>query len=338
MEDQYTILQVVNNRRKIQYEYQGKIQTMWLGEGEGLYRGDRVPLSHLLKEKEIQSKNIVHGNKVAFDNAVKQLEYHYNLVMDKRKAIDQAPSYTLRRAISSEQYHKKLLDEHDELYETQRRNRKEEFDRDMERLRRKYDEDIEKIDRKDEKQRLTKERDYSNAKENMEVEMKQKPEELVKKEEAYKRAYQEVLRHQRGLNINSEGKIEDKYVLDIVEGLELPNTTYITIPVSSYTPSPAELEADAESARLALMRQEAIQGEADRVREEKEKQREAREKALEQRRMEQEAEERRLTEARHHELETRDIPPPIIKKPVVKKPKREERFSESVHTYGIPCA
>jgi hypothetical protein len=47
MEDNYTVLQIVGNRRKIQYEYQGKIQTMWLSEGEGLYKGDKVPLSHL---------------------------------------------------------------------------------------------------------------------------------------------------------------------------------------------------------------------------------------------------------------------------------------------------
>jgi len=272
-------------------------------------------------------------------NALKQLEYHYNLVMDKRKAVEQAPSYTLRRAMSSEQYHKKLLDEHDELYETQRKNRKEQFDRDVERLRREYDEDIEKIDRKDEKQRIKKERDYENAKENMEIEMKQKPEELVKKEEAYKRAFQEVLKYQRGLNINQEGKIEDKYKLDIVEGLELPNTTYITIPISSYTPSSAELEADAESARLAMLRQEAFQLERDREREEREKIREAREKALAQRDQENLIEEQRQKEKRQKELEEREIPPPVIKKQIIKKkPKREENLHEDIHTYGIPCA
>lgn len=345
MEDNYTILQDLGNgRKKIQYESQGKVITTILGANEALYKGDRVPKSYLLRIKETQEKNKQTVDIRPFQEAMKQLDYHYNLVMDKRKVIEQTPSYMLQRAIAGERYHRQELEKHDDIYNERRQKAKEEYERILEKAKRDYETILEKIDREDEKKRENKERMYQTAQDTLHQQEKTKPEELIKKEEAYKRAYQKVLETQRGLNINQEGKIDDKYILNIVRDIELPNTTYITIPVyqpptSSYTAPMTSWIPPITSEELELqrMREEAVQEEKQREREEAEQRREAREKALAQRKVDEELELQRLQQQRKQELETREPPPIVSIKPIIKKKlKREEHLERNAHLYAPP--
>jgi hypothetical protein len=179
------------------------------------------------------------------------------------------------------------------------------------------------------------------AREKLAVLETKKPEELVKKEEAYKRAYQTILETQVGLNINQEGKVDDKYVLDIVKDIQLPNTTYITIPVQqpSYTkPTTAWIPpVTAEELELQRMRQEAMQEERQREQEEMMKLREARDKAMKQLDIDAELELQRLQRQRQQELEQREqAPPPVLTKPIKKKPKRDDYMQGESHLYGLP--